>query len=110
MALNWTGHLVAPTACICSILTPFPHLQRASASPQTNHMGGGGRVGAVRAGDQEVLSSLSTPCSILFLPPTHCLWSLAKITSLIAQLVRNPPAMQETLVQLLGWEDLLEKG
>ena len=30
--------------------------------------------------------------------------------SLIAQLVKNPPAMQETLVQFLGWEDTLEKG
>ena len=30
--------------------------------------------------------------------------------SLIAQLVKYPPAMQETLVQFLGWEDLLEKG
>ena len=30
--------------------------------------------------------------------------------SLIAQLVKNPPAMQETLVQLLGWEDSLEEG
>ena len=25
-------------------------------------------------------------------------------------MVKNPPAMQETLVQLLGWEGLLEKG
>ena len=30
--------------------------------------------------------------------------------SLIAQLVRNPLAMQETLVQFLGQEDPLEKG
>ena len=30
--------------------------------------------------------------------------------SLVAQLVKNPPAMQETLVQFLGREDLLEKG
>ena len=30
--------------------------------------------------------------------------------SLIAQLVKNPLAMQETRVQFLGWEDLLEKG
>ena len=30
--------------------------------------------------------------------------------SLIAQLVKNPPAMQETLVQFLGWKDPLEKG
>ena len=30
--------------------------------------------------------------------------------SLVAQLVKNPPAMQETLVQFLGREDPLEKG
>ena len=30
--------------------------------------------------------------------------------SLIAQLIKNLPAMQETMVQFLGWEDLLEKG
>ena len=31
-------------------------------------------------------------------------------TSLVAQLVKNPPAMQETRVPSLGWEDPLEKG
>ena len=30
--------------------------------------------------------------------------------SVLPQLVKNPPAMQETLVQLLGWEDPLEEG
>ena len=30
--------------------------------------------------------------------------------SLVAQVVKNPPAMQETWVQSLGWEDPLEKG
>ena len=30
--------------------------------------------------------------------------------SLVAQLVKNPPAMQETWVQSLSWEDPLEKG
>ena len=30
--------------------------------------------------------------------------------SLIAQLVKNPPAMQETPVHFLGQEDPLEKG
>ena len=30
--------------------------------------------------------------------------------SLGAQLVKNPPAMQETWVQSLSWEDPLEKG
>ena len=30
--------------------------------------------------------------------------------SLVAQLVRNLPAMWETWVESLGWEDTLEKG
>ena len=30
--------------------------------------------------------------------------------SLVAQLVKNLPAMKETWVQSLGWEDHLEKG
>ena len=29
---------------------------------------------------------------------------------LVAQLVKTPPAKQETPVQFLGWEDLREKG
>ena len=32
------------------------------------------------------------------------------LASLITQLVKNPPAMQETLVRFLGREDPLEKG
>ena len=28
----------------------------------------------------------------------------------MAQTVKNPPAMQETQVQFLGWEDPLKKG
>ena len=46
-----------------------------------------------------------------------CLWVTMylkhlkpKTASLIAQLVKNPPAMRETLVRFLGWEDPLEKG
>ena len=37
--------------------------------------------------------------------PLQCSWA-----SLVAQLVKNPPAMWETRVQSLGWEDPLEKG
>ena len=33
-----------------------------------------------------------------------------KRASLVAQLVKNPPAMRETWVRFLGWEDPLEKG
>ena len=34
----------------------------------------------------------------------------SQFKTLIAQLVKNPPAMQETPVQSLGWEDPLEEG
>ena len=30
--------------------------------------------------------------------------------SLVAQLVKNPPAMWETWIRSLSWEDLLERG
>ena len=30
--------------------------------------------------------------------------------SLVAQLVKNPPTMQESWVRFLGWEDPVEKG
>ena len=38
-------------------------------------------------------------------------WTLdLRGASMIAQLVKNPPAMQETPVRFLGQEDPLEKG
>ena len=37
--------------------------------------------------------------------PLQCSWA-----SLVAQLVKNPPAMWKTWVWSLGWEDPLEKG
>ena len=40
-----------------------------------------------------------------FLLPCFSKWA-----SLIAQLVKNPPTMQETLVRFLGWKESLEKG
>ena len=36
---------------------------------------------------------------------THSLWA-----SLVAQTVKNSPAVRETWVQSLGWEESLEKG
>ena len=45
-------------------------------------------------------------------PPSGLLVDLTSAirASLLAQLVKNSPAMQETPVQFLGWEDPLEKG
>ena len=46
-------------------------------------------------------------------PPQFSFNSNASIppgwASLVAQLVKNLPAMQETLVRFLGWEESLEK-
>ena len=35
---------------------------------------------------------------------------MLSLLSLVAQLVKNPPAMWDTWVRSLGWEDPLEKG
>ena len=59
--------------------------------------------------------------SLLFeLPHLRCLFCAhsgliqsgkeSEVAFLLAQVVKNPPAMQETWVQSLGWEDPLEKG
>ena len=42
--------------------------------------------------------------------PSLLLIFISSWASLIAQLVKNLPAMQETPVQFLGWEDPLGKG
>ena len=51
----------------------------------------------------------STPTPNTPIPITHLAWR-AFGASLIVQLVKNPPAVWETWVQSLGWEDPLEKG
>ena len=55
-----------------------------------------------------------TSQSLLFLPShlvSQYLWisQVHTTASLVAQLVENPTAMQETCVQSLGWEDALEE-
>ena len=44
--------------------------------------------------------------------PTQGIWvpSLAGRASVVAQVVNSPPAMWDTWVQSLGWEDPLEVG
>ena len=48
---------------------------------------------------QGIDSSLNSPL----------VWTFELRACLVAQLVKNPPAMQETWVRSLGWEDPLEK-
>ena len=45
-----------------------------------------------------------------FSRPEYTDWVAFLWASLVAQLVKNPPAMWETWVRSLGWEDPLEKG
>ena len=61
-----------------------------------------------RVRDQESPVSWCTYPSLFFvrkIPSVSLGWA-----SLVAQLVKNVPAKQETWVQTLGWEDPLEKG
>ena len=58
---------------------------------------------------QKVICELETRSGIFaregIVYPLHYSW-----TSLVVHMVKNPPAMWETWVQFLGWEDLMEKG
>ena len=49
-------------------------------------------------------------CLLMFSPRVLGIDSAFPWASLVAQLVKNPPAMWETWVQSLSWEDPLEKG
>ena len=64
-----------------------------------------GKESACNAGDPSLIpgSGRSTGEGIGY--PLQYSWA-----SLVAQLVKSPPAMQETCVRYLGWEDLLDKG
>ena len=59
-----------------------------------------------------LISSLGSPAICSTVTNHTTFWNplLQNGASLIAQLVKNPPVMQETLVQFLGQKDLLEKG
>ena len=80
-----------------------------SNSPEyLSHLGVHSSVGkesTCNAGDPGSIPRLgrSTGEGIGYLPQDS--WA-----SLVAQLVKNLPAMQETWVRSLGWEDPLEKG
>ena len=60
----------------------------------------------VRAWDSEFLTNSQWSLKLLVPGPDF----FFVFPSLVAQLVKNPPAMRETWVWSLGWEDPLEKG
>ena len=60
---------------------------------------------ACNAGDPGLIPGLGRSSGEGIGYPLQYSWA-----SLVAQLVKNPPAMRETWVLSLGWEDSLEKG
>ena len=64
-----------------------------------------GKESASNAGDRGSIPGLGrSPGEGIGYPLQHS-WA-----SLVAQMVKNPSAMQETQVQFLGWKDPLEEG
>ena len=64
-----------------------------------------GKEPACNAGDPDLIPGSERSAGEGIGYPLQYCWA-----SLVAQLVKNPPAMWETWVRSLGWEDLLEKG
>ena len=65
---------------------------------------------------QKILFPKWSPLQEQLQPKCHLYWSLhlsayivSLVASFVAQLVKNLPALQETWVRSLGWEDPLEK-
>ena len=64
-----------------------------------------GKESACNAGDPGLIPGAGRSAGEGIGYPLQYSWA-----SLVAQLVKNLPAMQETWVRSLGWEDPLEKG
>ena len=70
-----------------------------------NPRGSAGKAFACKAGDLGSIPGLGRSAGEGMGYPLQYSWA-----SLVAQLVKNLPAMWETWVRSLGWEDPLEKG
>jgi len=64
-----------------------------------------GKVSTCNAGDPSLIPGSGRSAGEGIGYPLQYSWA-----SLVAQPVKNPPAMQETSVRFLNWEDPLEKG
>ena len=64
-----------------------------------------GKDASCNAGDRGWISRLGRSAGERIDYPLQYSWA-----SLVAQLIKNPPAMRATWVRSLGWEDPLEKG
>ena len=79
----------------------FSHLQWTLGLPYSSI----GKESACNAGDPGWIPGLGRSAGEGIDYPLQYCWA-----TLVAQLVKNLPAMRETQVRSLGWKDLLEKG
>ena len=94
--LSPTRHHHQLTACVPSSSVVWEKFQKLSLI--------GGKESACNAGDPGLISGSGRSTGEGIGYPLQYSWA-----SLVAQLVKNPPKMQETWVQSLGWDDPLEK-
>ena len=92
-------HYSMDTAVSCPLLT--------KAYPQSMFQGTVATIEGVPPSESLGNATYAIPSSTF---REHCPVFFIKRASLVAQLVKNPPAMRETWVQSLGWEDPPEKG
>ena len=64
-----------------------------------------GKESACNAGDPNLIPGLGRSAGEGVGYPLQYSWA-----SLVAQLVKNPPAMRETWIRSLGWDNPLEEG
>ena len=80
-------------------------LQRVRHNLVTGHGFPVGKESSCTAGDSSLIPGSGRSTGEEMSNPLQYYWA-----SLVAQLVKNPPAMWETWVQSLVWEDTLEQG
>ena len=110
IALNWIGP--EQVLCICGLVPPGRSQVEAVYLLKNPHSSCQGRLAHPYL--EFPFSPAPWRATVGFqTPPCFCstlLTSCLLCASLVAQLVKNLPAMWETLVQSLGLEDPLEKG
>ena len=84
------------------------HISVLTVRGSSRSQGHDGPYRSLRRRESQAISSTWKPRQVPYLPES--LWKPKSRASPIAQLVKNPPVLQETPVRFLGWEDLLEKG
>ena len=96
MGLQWAGHNWVTTRFI--IVTLFIIV------PNCFPCGSAGKKSACNAGNLSSILELGRSPGEEIGHPLQYSWAY-----LVAQLIKNPPAMRETWVQSLGWEDHMKK-